>query len=181
MVRSIDYIIKTPRLGLRPWTLDDLDIMSQINADEKVMAYFPGTRSISDTKAFIRSQQLAQAMGGYCFFAAEELASQTLIGFIGILTINFEVAFAPGVEIGWRLGFNHWGKGYATEGAKGVLDFAFEQKHIPEIWSFTTAANRRSERVMKKIGMISKGTFEHPLIEEGHPLRPHVLYHIARP
>ncbi len=176
-----DYIIQTPRLGLRPWTMKDLEAMSQINADERVMEYFPSTKSIDDTKAFIENQQRAQAAEGYCFFAADELTSQTLIGFIGILKFKFDVYFAPGVEIGWRLGFNHWGKGYATEGAKAVLKFAFKEKNISRIWSFTTLTNQRSENVMKKIGMTQSGTFEHPLINKGNPLRPHILYQIDKP
>lgn len=176
-----NYIIQTPRLGLRPWSLDDLEAMSRFNANERVMEYFPSTKSVADTKSFIESQQRAQAVEGYCFFAAEELASQTLIGFIGILKFKFDVEFAPGVEIGWRLGHEHWGKGYATEGAKAVLKFAFEEKNIPEIWSFTTITNTRSENVMKKIGMIRKGTFEHPMVNDGHPLKPHVLYHMIKP
>lgn len=174
-----DYHILTQRLGLRPWTMDDLDVMSQINADKRVMEYFPSTKSLVDTKAFIESQQRAQAVEGYCFFAAEIVATQSLIGFIGILNFKFDVAFAPGVEIGWRLGFDHWGKGYATEGAKAVLNFAFAQKGIHEIWSFTTVSNHRSENVMKKIGMTKVDTFEHPLVDKGHPLRPHVLYYIS--
>ncbi len=173
-----DFIIKTPRLGLRPWTLDDLDVMSQINADERVMEYFPSTQSTDVTRKFIEIQQLSQEELGYCFFAVQAINSQDFIGFIGIKQFNFKVDFAPGVEIGWRLGFDHWGKGYATEGAKAVLKFAFEEKNIPEIWSFTTLTNQRSEGVMRKIGMTKTGTFEHPKVEEGSPLRPHVLYHI---
>ncbi|MDW3195556.1 MAG: GNAT family N-acetyltransferase [Cytophagales bacterium] len=175
------YIIQTDRLGLRTWTTKDLEPMSQFNADERVMEYFPSTKSVSDTKAFIESQQRAQAVEGYCFFAAEVLATQSLIGFIGILKFKFDVDFAPGVEVGWRLGHAHWGKGYATEGARAVLKFAFEEKNIPEIWSFTTLTNTRSENVMKKIGMSRTGTFDHPLVDEGHPLKPHVLYHLTRP
>lgn len=161
--------------------MDDLSVMSQINADKRVMEFFPSTKSVADTQAFIESQQRAQKMEGYCFFAAEELATQTLIGFIGILKFQFDVDFAPGVEIGWRLGFDHWGQGYATEGAKAVLNFAFETKNISEIWSFTTMANQRSENVMKKIGLTKSGTFEHPMVAMDNPLRPHVLYHISRP
>lgn len=181
MAISSNFIIETPRLGLRPWTMNDLEIMSQINTDERVMEYFPNTQSVNVTRKFIEIQQRSQAEEGYCFFATESLAQREFIGFIGIKKFNFEVDFAPGVEIGWRLGFDHWGKGFATEGAKAVLKFAFEEKRIPEIWSFTTLNNQKSESVMKKIGMTKTGTFQHPKVDEGSPLKPHVLYHIIKP
>lgn len=173
------YILQTSRLGLRAWTMADLEAMSKINADERVMEYFPNTQSAADTRKFIESQQRAHKVEGYCFFAAEELDTENFIGFIGILKFKFDVDFAPGVEIGWRLGFDHWGKGYATEGAEAVLNFAFEEKRIPEIWSFTTLTNQRSENVMKKLGMAKVGEFQHPLVDVGHPLKPHVLYKIT--
>ncbi len=161
--------------------MEDLAPMSRINADARVMEYFPETRTTEETKSFIESQQRAQEAEGYCFFAADDLQRRSLIGFIGILNFKFNVFFSPGVEIGWRLGYEHWGKGYATEGANAALKFAFEQKHIPEIWSFTTIGNQRSENVMKKIGMTKVGEFQHPKVPEGNQLKPHVLYRISKP
>ena len=59
----------------------------------------------------------------------------------------------PAIEIGWRLAFEHWGKGYATEGARAVLEHGFERLKLDEIVSFTTVQNIRSRSVMEKIGM----------------------------
>lgn len=176
-----EHLIKTDRVGLRNWSDADLLPMSRINADPKVMAYFPSTQDEAYTQKFIDSQQRAFAVESYCFFAADELLTGNLMGFIGILKFNFNTDFSPGIEIGWRLGHDYWGKGYATEGAKAVLTYAFHQLNIPEIWSFTTITNQRSEKVMQKIGMEKVGTFEHPKVDVGHQLRPHVLYHIAKP
>lgn len=174
------YLINTERLGLRNWNNEDLHPMGKINADPRVMEYFQSARTLEETQSFIDSQQRCYEVEGYCFYAADELASGELIGFIGIKKFRFEGEFSPGIEIGWRLGFNHWGKGYATEGAIAVLNHAFEHLDIDEIWSFTTLENNRSENVMKKIGMSRVGSFEHPAVDPGHPLRPHVLYHITR-
>ena len=66
--------------------------------------------------------------------------------------MGFEAHFTPAVEIGWRLGAEHWGHGYATEAARAVLRFGFEQVKMPEIVSFTVPHNQRSRRVMEKIG-----------------------------
>ena len=79
-------------------------------------------------------------------------------------------------KIGWRLCENSWGRGYATEGARACLDYAFRQLQLPEIYSFTSLPNRRSERVMQKIGLQKIGEFDHPLVPAGHPLLRHVLY-----
>ena len=98
------------------------------------------------------------------------------IGYIGLHHTNFETDFCPCIEIGWRLCENSWGRGYATEGARACLDYAFRQLQLPEIYSFTSLPNRRSERVMQKIGLQKIGEFDHPLVPAGHPLLRHVLY-----
>ena len=72
---------------------------------------------------------------------------------VGLVVPRFEAHFTPAVEIGWRLAAAHWGRGYATEAARAVLAYGFEQLALPEIVSFTTVANVRSRRVMEKLGM----------------------------
>ena len=86
--------------------------------------------------------------------------------------------FSPCVEIGWRLAFDHWDKGYAQEGARAALAFGFEKLRLEEIVSFTTVGNLRSRHVMEKIGMTrdAKGDFDHPRLPPNHPLLKHVLY-----
>ena len=90
--------------------------------------------------------------------------------------------FSPAIEIGWRLSDRKWGKGYATEAAKEVLRFAFENLQLREVVSFTTVTNIKSQAVMKRIGMINtESNFMHPLVPDNHPLKEHVLYKITRP
>ncbi|HMF39142.1 MAG TPA: GNAT family N-acetyltransferase, partial [Polyangia bacterium] len=76
----------------------------------------------------------------------------------------------------------YWNRGYATEGARAALAFGFRWLQAAEIVSFTVPLNVRSRRVMEKLGMRRSPAddFLHPLIAEGHPLRPHVLYRLAR-
>ena len=87
------------------------------------------------------------------------------------------------MEVGWRLAADQWGRGYATEGARAALGYGFDTLGFEEIVSFTSAINRRSWRVMERLGMMrdAAGDFEHPNVPEGHPTRPHVLYRIRRP
>jgi RimJ/RimL family protein N-acetyltransferase len=85
------------------------------------------------------------------------------------------------VEIGWRLAFEHWGHGYASEAARLALGYGFNVLALPEIVSFTSATNHRSRAVMERLGMRRNPAddFDYPSLPEGHPLRPHVLYRLA--
>lgn len=123
------------------------------------------------------------ASGEPCFWAAERHADGALIGFIGVKPRTFAIPIAADYEIGWRLGVDYWGSGYASEGARAALAHAFGLLGIPEIFAITVPANRRSQSVMRRIGMerVADGDFDHPLLAEGDPLRQHVLYRISRP
>jgi RimJ/RimL family protein N-acetyltransferase len=120
---------------------------------------------------------------GFGIWAVEIIDLAPFAGFLGLSIPRFEAHFTPCVEIGWRLAAEHWGRGYATEGAQAALQFGFESLQLQEIVSFTVPANRRSRRVMEKLGMTSNPAedFDHPSLPEGHPLWRHVLYRIARP
>jgi RimJ/RimL family protein N-acetyltransferase len=92
-----------------------------------------------------------------------------------------ELPFSPCVEIAWRLAFPHWGKGFASEAARGALHVGFELLSLPEIVSFTTVLNLRSRAVMGRLGMQdTKDVFEHPHVAAGNPLRLHCLYRLSR-
>jgi RimJ/RimL family protein N-acetyltransferase len=102
------------------------------------------------------------------------------IGFLGLGIPRHTLPASPCVEIGWHLVPSFWDQGYATEGATAALQFGFEHLGLDEIVSFTVPENAASIRVMEKIGMTRDvdGDFDHPALEEGHPLRPHILYRI---
>nr|WP_241208601.1 GNAT family N-acetyltransferase [Rickettsiales endosymbiont of Stachyamoeba lipophora] len=101
---------------------------------------------------------------------------------MGLNVPSFKANFTPCVEIGWRLSSKHWGKGYATEGARACLDYGFNKIDLNEILAFTVAANQRSIRVMEKLGMKrdSNSDFKHPKIPKEHRLSPHILYRIKK-
>jgi RimJ/RimL family protein N-acetyltransferase len=102
------------------------------------------------------------------------------IGFIALAEPSFEAHFTPCVEIGWRLAKAYWGRGLAPEGARVVLDYAFDRLGLEEVVSFTAATNTPSRWVMEKLGMSRDPAedFDHPRIAPGHPLCRHVLYRI---
>ena len=174
------YYLQTERLLLRGWENEDIDPFSALNADESVMEFFPEVRSRAETKKAIARFSNHFDKHNFGFFAAEELETGRFIGFIGLSNVGYETDFTPCVEIGWRLAVEHWGKGYATEGARACLEFGFQFLNLNKVYSFTPILNTRSENVMRKLGMKKVGVFEHPRIETGHHLREHVLYQIQR-
>jgi RimJ/RimL family protein N-acetyltransferase len=147
------------------------------------MEYFPATLTRIESDALVDRIEAIFAEHDWGPWAAELRATGELIGFIGLSVPAFEAHFTPCVEIGWRLAAAHWGKGLATEGACAALDYGFNEHLLPEVVSFTTAANLRSRRVMEKLTMTHDPAddFDHPGLVEGHPLRRHVLYRLRNP
>ena len=168
--------MRTERLVLRDWRESDRDAWAALNADPAVREFFPTvlTREQSD-EAFERiSGSLAERGWGLWAVALDD----RFLGFTGLAQPDFR----PEREIGWRFAVSAWGKGYATEAARAVLDFAFTELQLPEVVSFTAAGNVRSRAVMERLGMVRDPAedFDHPAVAQGHPLRRHVLYRIAR-
>lgn len=178
-------IVTTSRLILRGWQESDLEPFARLNADPRVREYFPGTLSREESDASVRLMSNHIEKCGWGFWAASLIETGEFIGMIGLEDVYFSAPFnkfTPAVEIGWRLGYEHWGKGYATEGARAFLQYAFESLNLNEVVSFTTLNNMRSRQVMKRIGMHHNPNddFDHPKLPEGHPLRKLVLYRITQ-
>jgi RimJ/RimL family protein N-acetyltransferase len=167
-------VLRTDRLLLRRWRRSDREAFAALNADPVVMEYFPSVlgRGDSDALAAVIEQHFDRH--GYGLWAIEIVDVAPFAGFTGLSIPGLEATFTPCVEIGWRLTAGYWGRGYATEGARAVLAFAFDQLGLDEVVSFTVAENLRSRRVMEKLGMVrdAAADFVHPRL----PGRRHVLY-----
>lgn len=174
--------LSSERLILRPWREDDLDALAQLCADPEVMAHFPATLDRAGSAELLARLMAHQAEHGFTFWALQRREDAAFVGFTGLARVRFEAPFVPAVEIGWRLARPYWGQGYALEAARRALQFAFEDLQLDEVVSFTVPANQRSWGVMQRLGMRrdAAGDFEHPILPEGHPLRPHLLYRISR-
>lgn len=173
--------LETPRLLLRQWRDSDREPFAALNDDPAVMEFFPARipRVASDESVEAARRVLAER--GWGNWALELRETGEFIGFTGISVPKRVLPFSPCVEVGWRLAKAHWGKGYATEAALASVKAGFEQVGLEEIVSFTALANLRSRAVMERIGMKNAHQdFEHPGVPEGHPLRMHCLYRIAK-
>jgi len=171
---------ESERLRFRRWSEADKLPFAQMNADDEVMKYFPNklTRAASD--AFIGRIEKHFEEFGYGLWAVEVKETGVFIGYIGFYQATFEADFTPCIEIGWRLSRESWNEGYATEGAKACLDYGFKELKFSEVYSFTSVINIKSINVMKKIGLEKVGEFNHPRLEQGNPLRAHVVYKLEK-
>jgi RimJ/RimL family protein N-acetyltransferase len=175
-------LIRTDRLVLREWRDDDLEPFAVLNAHREVMRWFPAPLSRAESDALAARIRREMAEWGFGLWAVESPGEAPFLGFIGLSRPAFDAHFTPCVEIGWRIGWRFWGKGYATEGARGVLAHGFGELGLREIVSFTTRDNAASRGVMERLGMTRDPAedFDHPSLAAGHPLRAHVLYRMTR-
>lgn len=175
--------LRTPRLVLRGWRPSDKAPFAALNADPRVMEHFPSTLTADQSDEMVDRLQGLLERHGFGLWAVERLDTQQFIGFVGLSEPRFEERFTPCIEVGWRLAAEHWGQGFAVEGARAVLDHGFAHLALPrdEIVSFTTTTNTNSQRVMQKLGLHHDPAddFDHPFVADG-PLRRHVLYRISR-
>lgn len=163
------------RWVLRSWAESDLEPFAALNADPEVMEFFPECldREQSDQLARRIIENLERE--GFGLWALE--VGDRFAGYVGLNRTSFETPMGPHVEIGWRLARWAWGQGLATEAASAVQRHALDVLELPEIYSFTTETNRRSEAVMRRIGMTRC-----PDLDFDHPRTPgwwgrrHIVY-----
>jgi 3-dehydroquinate dehydratase/shikimate dehydrogenase len=173
--------LRTERLVLRPWRSSDRAPFAAINADPKVMEHFPRTSTREESDAGVDRIVARMEQQGFGLWAVEVPGVAEFIGFIGLNPAD-AVLGRPVLEIGWRLAAEHWGHGYATEGARASLAHAFDVLDKDEVVSFATTANQRSRHVMEKLGLVRRpeDDFDHPGVPPSWSGRRHVLYRIAR-
>ncbi len=152
-----------------------------MNADPVVMEFFPRALSATESDALVDVFQAELERTGHCPWAVEELSTGSFIGFVGLHAVPAHLPFAPAIEVGWRLAYPYWGRGYATEAATAAVQFGFGSANLDSIVSFTAEVNMRSRRVMQRLGMSHDDAddFEHPIVPRGHPLSRHVLYTLS--
>ena len=173
-------ILQTERLIIRPWRHEDRAHYAAFNADPVVRRFYRTVLTPQETEAVIDRFIAGFETDGYGFLAVERKSDGAFIGDVGIAPMTFPLRGNTPVEIGWLLGQQYWGQGYAPEAAQAWIDHGLGTLGLPEIVAFTAVPNLPSQRVMTKLGMTRdpEGDFEHPGIPEGHALRPHLLYRI---
>ena len=120
--------LQSARLVLRRFESTDTTALEQVFGDAEVMRFGPGTQSLEWIASWIKSQDEHFVEHDSCLWAAVSRSSpDDLLGYCG-LTFYPNVRGQPEFEIGYRLAKKFWGRGYATEAATLVRDFAFEHQ-----------------------------------------------------
>ncbi len=179
--------LRTPRLHLRAWRDSDREPHAALNADPRVMRWFPAPLDRAESDAMIDRMNAHHEAHGFGLWAVEVLESErgpcSCVGFVGIVRPAWPAPFGhvePLVEVGWRLSADWWGLGIATEAARESVRFGLEEVGLPEIVSFTVPPNLASQAVMQRIGMRYDGVFHHPKAKPDDWWGPHALYRIDR-
>ncbi|HEY9500023.1 MAG TPA: GNAT family N-acetyltransferase [Pyrinomonadaceae bacterium] len=164
-------LLETDRLILRMWRNEDFAAYEKMCADPEIMKYLGG-RTFDRLEAW---RHMAFLVGhwqllGFGHWAVEEKESGKFIGRLGFLNPEGW----PGFEIGWTLAREAWGKGYATEGARRALDYAFHDLNKDHVISLIHPENKNSIRVAERLGETLEGQTE--LL--GHDV---LIYGIDRP
>jgi RimJ/RimL family protein N-acetyltransferase len=146
-------VLVTDRLTLRPFTAADADALVALDSDPEVMRYITGglptprAEIVDDVlPAFLAWHQRSDHLG---FFAAE--TGRTFIGWFHLRPADGAPDDEP--EIGWRLRRSAWGHGFATEGARALIDLGFARHDLRRVVAQCMAVHTASRRVMEKLGM----------------------------
>ena len=175
--------LHTRRCMLRQWQDRDLAPWAAMNADPEVRRYFPAVLTTEQAAHEAGLCRNAIAQRGWGLWALEVPGEFPFAGFVGLNVPHFDAPFVPAVEIGWRLPRAAWGRGYATEAAQAALEFAFSRLGLADVVAMAVPSNAASLRVMQRLGMVrdAAADFDHPRVDAGHALRPHLLYRARSP
>ncbi len=167
----------TERLILRPLEESDLDAYTELHTSPEVRRSLRlpdgyGRRQAWLSMAQTRGQWELRATGQ---FALEERSTGRFVGRAGLH--HPEQEDWPGVEVGWALRPDAWGRGYATEAGTASLAYAFDVMGLPEVFSVILPENLRSQAVAARLGL----TLVEERVLSNHPAEPHGIWRIRRP
>jgi RimJ/RimL family protein N-acetyltransferase/predicted enzyme related to lactoylglutathione lyase len=153
--RGRDVFLETDRLVLHPVTEADAPDLLALDNDPAVMRYINGGRPTSPED--IRDRTLPKLLHDHActgtrgFWAAREKGTGTFLGWFELRPLDEHDPAV--VELGYRLNRAAWGRGYATEGARALVDKGFTELGVRRVTANTMAVNTGSRRVMEKAGL----------------------------
>ncbi|MFD6226554.1 GNAT family N-acetyltransferase [Streptomyces sp. NPDC060232] len=161
-----------PAVRLRVPTDEDAHAWHEVFADPDVMEFLGGPAELSAYEEFTARQRMHDAQLGYCLWTLLD-EDGAVVGFTGAQPWPADKAWGPvgEVEIGWRLGREHWGRGYATAAAEATVA-RVRAAGLDRVCAMIDARNARSVAVAERLGMTLAEEFTTP---GGNPARRYVL------
>ena len=163
-------MIQTERLILRKFTLEDVEPSYQMNLDPRV-SEFTGDGGVQ-SRDVVHKRIKNDVLGDYAKYGFGRLAvclksTGEFIGFAGLKYLDD----MQEVDLGYRLAFDHWGKGLATEACKPLVEHGFKELNLNKIMALVIPENKASVRVLEKLGF----EFEKIILTEGIEAAYYVL------
>jgi len=154
--------LTTARLRLEPFTDSHVNGLNALNGDPEVMRYISARpERLEETIAIVQRVKQRWIDFGYSWWSFIDQASGELVGAGCLQNLRREATPAPDpacpLEIGWRLRRDRWGQGLATEAARRIASFAFDELQAEELYAVCDPANTASANVMKRLGMRCRG------------------------
>jgi ribosomal-protein-alanine N-acetyltransferase len=155
-------IIETERFIIREILPIDAEGMFLLDSDPEVVKYVghPPLSNIQqsvDVIVFIRKQYQTNGIGRWAVILK---ADNTFVGWAGLKLVtestNHHINY---YDLGYRFQQAHWGKGYATEVCRAIIDYAFQQMQLHEIFAITDVDNTASRHILEKLGFQFKEIF----------------------
>jgi ribosomal-protein-alanine N-acetyltransferase len=156
-------ILETPRLILRPFREEDVDLLAPLMADRDFMRFSLGVYTREQTATFVEKLIGWERAGLPSQFALIVRSEGVFIGYCGFY--HHPTEGIDDVEIGYRLQPGYWNRGLATEAARAVRDHAFRDLKLPRVISLVHPENIPSRRVAEKNGM----SVEKQILFKGFP------------
>jgi RimJ/RimL family protein N-acetyltransferase len=160
---TLHGMIETERLLLRAWQPSDEAPFASLNADPEVTRFLSGPMRRDESDELLARIRGHWHEHGFGLYAVEVKDGGAFAGFVGLAVPSFLPEVLPAVEVGWRLAREHWGKGYATEGAQASLTHGFGELKLRQIVSIIDPRNTASDRVADRLGMTRGRDRIHPI------------------
>jgi RimJ/RimL family protein N-acetyltransferase len=153
----MNVVFETERLELKKFSAADAQGFYELNLDPEVLRYTGDVpfASVVEAETFIRNYNHYDRYG----FGRWSVFLKDWGDYIGFCGLNYRPSVDE-VDLGFRLRMSHWGKGYATEAARGSLNYGFKTYNLEKIVARAMKMNLASHRVLQKLGMRFQKTFE---------------------
>jgi ribosomal-protein-alanine N-acetyltransferase len=166
------------RITLRDFEPDDLDPSMAIVGDDEVTRTLSFDSRSRDEQAARLADDIARARGGQrpdFYLAIVVRDADRLIGFVRLGLLGHR-----GGELGYALRKDHWGRGYATEAASLMLDFAFSTAGLHRVQAATGPENAPSRALLERLGFRYEGCMRDHVFTNG-AWRDSLLYALLEP
>jgi len=151
------FLIETDRLYLREYTYEDFEAIYEIVSDPETMKHYPSPYNEKQARLWVEWSMRNYKEYGFGWWVVILKETGQFIGDCGLTMQNINGDILP--EIGYHFHKKHWKKGYGSEAARAVKDWAFEHTEFDCLYSYMTAGNIASYKTAEANGMKRAGQF----------------------